>query len=100
MDTSNTANGLTSNEVIISRKINGSNAVKLNEDRVFLRVSKGVVLEPMFVLLVIACTVYFLMQQRHEGFIMLTAIFIVAGISFFQEYRSRNAIHALRKLAS
>jgi Ca2+-transporting ATPase len=92
--------GLRPDEVIASRQKNGRNILELSEDKVFLRVIKEVVLEPMFILLIISCAVYFFMQQHREGFIMLGSIFIVAGISFFQEYRSRNAIHALKMLSS
>src|SRR3954462_1806438 len=54
----------------------------------------------MFIILLVACTVYFIMHQYQEGFIMLVSIFIVAGISLFQEYRSRNAVEALEKLSA
>src|SRR4051794_38869191 len=100
MHTSNIISGLKPDEVIASRKKNGKNVLVLGEDKVFLRVAKGVVLEPMFILLVVSCAVYFLLHQQREGFIMLVSIFIVAGISFFQEYRSRNAIQALKKISS
>lgn len=92
--------GLDRDEVAISRQKNGRNVFDLKEDKVFLQVVKEVVFEPMFMLLVVACIVYFLMHQVQEGSIMLVSIFVVAGISFFQEYRSRNAISALKKLSS
>jgi P-type Ca2+ transporter type 2C len=92
--------GLKSEEVEASRRKYGDNKMILSDDRVFLNVLKGVVLEPMFVLLVVSCSVYFILHQQREGFIMLASIFIVAGISFFQEYRSRNAINALKKISS
>lgn len=92
--------GLQPDEVVGSRQKNGRNVLELEEDKIFLHLIKEVVLEPMFVLLLLACVIYFLMQQKQEGFIMLTSIFIVAGISLYQEYRSRNAIHALKKLSS
>ena len=92
--------GLSNDEVITSRKQYGSNTFLLNEDRVFLNVLKGVVLEPMFLLLVVSCSIYFILNQQREGFIMLGSIFIVSGISFFQEYRSRNAINALKKFST
>src|SRR4051812_15982515 len=97
---SNTHIGLSNQEVLDSRRQHGSNLMRLKEDRNFLHTAKDVVLEPMFILLLAACTVYFLTKQYQEGVIMLVSIFIVAGISFFQEYRSRNAIHALKKLSA
>jgi Ca2+-transporting ATPase len=92
--------GLTTEQVIASRNQHGSNSIDMQEDRVLWHVLKEVVFEPMFILLVIACTVYFLVGQVQEGFIMLAAILIVSGISVFQEYRSRNAIQALKKLSA
>ena len=95
-----TLTGLSNAEVINSRNQYGGNILRLKEERTFLHTVKDVVLEPMFILLLVACTVYFLLHQYQEGVIMLVSIFIVAGISFFQEYRSRNAIQALKKLSA
>ena len=92
--------GLTSSEAEESRRTHGNNSLELHEDRIFLNVVKEIVLEPMFIILLAACIIYFLMQQYQEGFIMLVAIFIVAGISLFQEYRSRNAVQALKKISA
>jgi P-type Ca2+ transporter type 2C len=92
--------GLTESEVMESRRQHGSNMLDLKEDRVFLQVLKEVVFEPMFILLLAACIIYFALGQYQEGIIMLIAIVIVAGISLFQEYRSRNAVKALREIAA
>jgi Ca2+-transporting ATPase len=92
--------GLKTEQVIVNREQKGNNAIELGEDRVFWHVLKEVVLEPMFILLLAACIIYFLVQQYQEGIIMLVSIFIVSGISLFQEYRSRNAVQALRKLSA
>ena len=100
MKNSTPVNGLNETEIINSRKENGSNAIELKEDRVFWHVLKEVVFEPMFILLLFACIIYFIVGQTKEGIIMLVSIFIVAGISLFQEYRSRNAVQALKKLSS
>lgn len=91
--------GLSPDEVEAKRKQFGSNTIELKEDRVLLSVFKEIVLEPMFLLLLAACIIYFITGQQQEGVIMLVSIFIVAGISIFQEYRSRNAIAALKKLS-
>jgi Ca2+-transporting ATPase len=92
--------GLSDTEVIRSRQLHGGNAFQTGDDRTFLHVLKDVFSEPMLILLLAACTIYFFMRQYNEGIIMLVSIFIVAGISFFQEYRSRNAIKALKKLSA
>jgi Ca2+-transporting ATPase len=92
--------GLTGEQVTESRLKNGSNTLEMQEDRVFLNVLKEVVLEPMFIILLAACIIYFTVGQYKEGIIMLVSIFIVAGISLFQEYRSKNAVLALKKLSA
>jgi Ca2+-transporting ATPase len=97
---SNALTGLSDIEVINSRKKYGSNVFLLKENRTFLHTVKDVALEPMFILLLLACAVYFFLKQYEEGIIMLASIVLVAGISFFQEYRSRNAILALKKLSA
>lgn len=92
-------NGLTAAEVIDRRNQYGTNALERKADRVLLNVLKEIVLEPMFLLLLAACVIYFITGQHQEGIIMLISIFLVAGISIFQEYRSRNAIAELKKLS-
>ena len=92
--------GLSAEEVKASRELNGNNSIEIKEDRVLATVLKDVVLEPMFILLMAACIVYFIVGEYQEGIIMLVSIFIVAGISLFQEYRSKNAVQALKKLSA
>lgn len=100
MNISETEKGLTTEQVQASRRQYGSNTMQMNEDRVFLNILKDIVLEPMFIILLVACIIYFAAGQYQEGIIMLVSIFIVAGISLFQEYRSKNAVLALKKLSA
>ena len=100
MTTADTTTGLTNEQVTESRRQHGSNTLEMQEDRVLLQVLKEVVLEPMFILLFAACIIYFLVGQFQEGIIMVVSIFIVAGISLFQEYRSKNAVQALKKISA
>ncbi len=100
MEHTKQAEGLTDQQVAESRKLHGSNELETEDDHVLLNVLKEVVLEPMFILLLAACIIYFVAGQVQEGLIMLVSIFIVAGISLFQEYRSRNAVQALNKMSA
>lgn len=100
MKTPATQEGLSTEAAVASRKAHGSNAIDGKESHGLLAVLKDVVTEPMFILLLLACGVYFLTRNYPEGFFMLVSIFLVAGISIFQEFRSRNALQALQKLSA
>lgn len=92
--------GLTETDIRINRESHGTNALSGTDDRVLRTVLREIVTEPMFVLLLLACILYFAVGQTQEGVIMLVSLLIVAGISLFQEYRSRNAVAALNKLSA
>lgn len=53
--------------------------------------------EPMFLLLVVCASIYFILGEMAEGWFMMGAIFVVSGISFFQDSRSRKATEALKQ---
>ena len=57
--------GLTESQVISSRNLHGDNSIKLKEDRVFLQVLKDVITEPMFIMLLAACIIYFIAPLWH-----------------------------------
>lgn len=92
--------GLTTAQADASREQHGANTLETQDDKILWQVLKEIVLEPMFIILLVACIIYFLVGQYKEGIIMLVSIFIVAGISLFQEYRSKNAIKALKKISA
>lgn len=90
--------GLNTEAVQAARKKYGWNAIQEKEPSGFWHVLKGIVAEPMFVLLLLAALLYFILGEYADGMIMLVAIAFVSGISLFQETRSRNALDALKKL--
>ena len=94
-----TFKGLTNNEVITSRIENGSNSLEYHKKNHFLISLFAMAKEPMFLLLVIAASIYYITGDYGDGIFMTLAIFLVAGISHFQEARSRNAIETLKKLS-
>lgn len=58
---------------------------------------KDAVTEPMFILLVAAATIYFILGEFSDAWFMLGAIILVSAISVYQDSRSRNAMEALKK---
>jgi len=90
--------GLSTEEVIASRKNGGSNSLEHQQKNHFLISLLEMIKEPMFLLLVAAASIYFISGDFGDGIFMTVAIFIVATISLFQEARSRNAIETLKKL--
>ena len=59
---------------------------------------KEVVTEPMFLLLLVACAVYFALGRPQEAVTLIAALLAVAGISVYQAVRSNQALGALREL--
>lgn len=77
----------------------GKNLISTKKNRLFFRVLGDIVREPMFLLLVFACALYFILGESAEGYMMMAAIVFVSGISFFQDLRSTRAIEALKSLS-
>jgi len=92
--------GLTAMQVQESRRQHGSNIAEQEKRSVLVGVLWGIVKEPMFLLLLVTCVIYFALGQLQDGFIMLAALLLVSGISLFQDYRSTSAVQALNKLAA
>lgn len=92
--------GLTEQEVNANRKAFGKNTIGEKAKSPIWDILLEILKEPLFIILLAASTIYFLLGETTEGIIMLVAIGLVSGISIFQENKSRNAVNALKKLSS
>lgn len=90
--------GLSAAEVTQSRTQNGSNSLDHQKKNNFLSSVIEMVKEPMFLLLLTATSIYFIIGEYGNGIFMAVAIALVSTISLYQESKSRNAIEALEKL--
>lgn len=97
LHTEKTFEGLRTQEVLARRKEFGKNALYTGATRGLLLMLWDVVREPMFVILVVVCSIYFFLGNIYEGQIMLFAMAMVVATSLYQELRSANAIKGLRK---
>jgi len=75
----------------------GKNIFQSEKPRRLYHILGDIVREPMFILLIIAGVLYFILGQATEGLMMLVAISFVTAISIYQEVRSTNALHALKQ---
>ena len=91
--------GLSNDEVVASRKKWGFNSLEHQQKNHLLISIIEIVKEPMFLLLFVAASIYYITGDYADGIFMTIAILLVAAISLFQEARSRNAIDALKKLS-
>jgi P-type Ca2+ transporter type 2C len=90
--------GLTDQEAASLLKQYGENTLHINDTKRLVRILWDIVKEPMFLLLAAASILYFILHQEAEGFMMITALCIVAAISVFQEIKSSKALEALQQL--
>src|SRR5512136_2293215 len=92
--------GLTEVEAVERLKTEGYNELPSTKRRGILAIAWEVVREPMFLLLV-ACGVLYLILGDHEEALMLIGfVFIVMGITIYQERKTEHALEALRDLSS
>lgn len=93
-------NGLTDDEVILSRKNNGSNELSKKKREPLILKIVNIFKEPMFLLLIIAASVYFIVGEYGDGIIMLVFVIAVCFIEFIQETKTDKALEELNKLSS
>lgn len=90
-------NGLTDEQVLNARKNNGDNSLAYKKKMDFW-CRKSIAKEPMVLLLLATSSIYFISGNIGDGIFMASAIVLVAGISLYQDSRSRNALEKLKDL--
>jgi len=89
--------GLSTAEAEAKRRVVGTNEMAdAHKDSLFDKL-RGIVSEPMFILLVIACVLYFFLGDLTEAMMMLVSILFVTGIELYQDTKSERALEALRR---
>lgn len=88
--------GLTNGQVVEARVKYGSNILSLKKENGFIDALKGLAKEPMVILLLITSCIYFISGKSGDGIFLASAVVLVAGISLYQDSRSRNALEKLK----
>lgn len=92
--------GLTSEQAKELQQQFGKNEiVPKKKESIFLKMFR-VVCEPMFLLLLAASIIYFLLGEPKDGAIMLIFVVAVIGIEVIQEWRTDKTLAALKDLSA
>ena len=92
--------GLSRTEATARLRSEGYNELPGSRHRSTLSIALGVVREPMFLLLVTAAAIYFLLGDIGEASILLCSVLVMIAITVHQEQRTERVLEALRDLTS
>jgi Ca2+-transporting ATPase len=95
-----TYSGLSSEEAAARLQQEGYNEIPSAEKKGIIGIVAEVIREPMFLLLVAAGLIYFIIGDFQEGLILLSFVLVIIGITVYQEQKTENALEALRNLSS
>ncbi len=89
--------GLSSSEAAELLHQYGYNRIRSRRQKRLLHTLAGILREPMSLLLIVACLLYFVLGNTAEGILMAAAIALISAISVYQEVRSNHAVRALQE---
>jgi len=92
--------GLSEAEAARRLRDEGHNELPSTRRRSVLAIALEVVREPMFLLLVACGTLYLFTGELSDALMLLGFVFVVIGITIYQERRTKRALEALRDLSS
>jgi Ca2+-transporting ATPase len=92
--------GLTTGEYRDRLNKFGYNELPSARKRTIFHIILDVIKEPMFILLIACGSLYFFMGDIQEGLMLLGFVFVIIGISIYQEGKTEHALEALRDLSS
>jgi magnesium-transporting ATPase (P-type) len=92
--------GLTEAEATLRLQQHGYNELPSSKGRSIFATAWDVVREPMFLLLLACGTIYLILGDVQEAVMLLGFVFVVLGITLYQERKTERALEALRDLSS
>jgi Ca2+-transporting ATPase len=90
--------GLETKEIGASLKKHGSNKINSSPNAPLWHMVKGIMSDPMLILLALASGIYFISGQVSDALFMSLAIIFITTISVYQTGKSQNALRALKEV--
>ena len=78
----------------------GPNLLPGSKPKGLLTIVRGVLTEPMFLMLLVAGGLYLALGDRAEAAFLLSFVFVVIGITLAQERKTQRALESLRELSA
>lgn len=78
----------------------GKNELTPQEKESFLKKFFYIICEPMFLLLIVAAVIYFILGEPRDGAIMLIFVIGIISIDVIQEWKTDKTLNALRDLSA
>jgi P-type Ca2+ transporter type 2C len=96
----NSLKGLSSAEAASRLKAEGYNELPSAKRKSVFGIAFEVMKEPMFLLLIACGIIYLFLGDLEEALILLFFVFVIIGITFYQERKTERTLEALRDLSS
>ena len=91
--------GLTNEEVKKLQEKYGKNELNSEKKEKFIVKVIHIICEPMFLLLILAATIYFILGEPRDGIIMLVFVIGIISIDVIQEWKNDKTLSALKDLS-
>jgi Ca2+-transporting ATPase len=92
--------GLTEQEALERLAEDGFNELPSAKKRTVFHILLDVLREPMFLMLIACGLLYLFLGDREEALMLMGFVFVIIGITFYQEQKTERALAALRDISS
>ncbi|MFN8707550.1 MAG: cation-transporting P-type ATPase, partial [Planctomyces sp.] len=97
---SDSPTGLSAAEATQRLQQHGYNELPSTQSRSLLATAWDVAREPMFLMLLACGLIYLILGDVQEALMLLGFVFVVLGITLYQERKTERALEALKDLSS
>ena len=92
--------GLTSEQAQELQEQFGKNELTADKKQSFFSKAIHIICEPMFLLLIVAAVIYFILGEPRDGAIMLIFVIGIISIDIIQEWKTDKTLNALKDLSA
>src|SRR5665647_1920535 len=93
-------NGLTTIEAKRRQEEYGKNQLTVEKKESFIHKVLHIISEPMFLLLIVAAVIYFILGEPRDGSIILIFVIGIISIDVIQEWKTDKTLNALKNLSA